>query len=74
MASITQQKPKTPETGSPWRGFRSGLWQKEINVRAFILQNFEPYEGDECFLASATERTEALWDKLNALFIEERKK
>jgi formate C-acetyltransferase len=74
MASIAQHKPKTPETGSPWRGFRSGLWQKEVNVRAFILQNYEPYEGDESFLASATKRTEALWDKLNALFIEERKK
>ncbi|HXK12061.1 MAG TPA: formate C-acetyltransferase [Vicinamibacteria bacterium] len=74
MASIAPFKPKTPETGGPWRGFRSGLWQKEINVRAFILQNYEPYEGDESFLASATERTEALWDRLNELFIEERKK
>jgi formate C-acetyltransferase len=74
MASIAQRKPKTPETGSPWRGFQSGLWQKEINVRAFILQNYEPHEGDEGFLASATERTEALWDRLNELFIEERKK
>jgi formate C-acetyltransferase len=74
MASIARHMPKTPEAGSPWRGFRPGLWQKEINVRAFILQNYEPYEGDEGFLASATERTEALWDKLNALFIEERKK
>src|SRR5512139_2550457 len=74
MASIAQHKPKTPETGSPWRGFRSGLWQKEFNVRAFILQNYEPYEGSEGFLASATERTEALWDRLNELFVEERRK
>jgi len=74
MASIAPFKPQTPETGGPWQGFRSGLWQKEINVRAFILQNYEPYEGDESFLASATERTEALWDRLNELFIAERKR
>ena len=36
---------------SPWRGFRTGLWQKEINVRDFIQQNYEPYDGDESFLA-----------------------
>jgi formate C-acetyltransferase len=59
---------------NPWRGFRSGLWQKEINVRDFIQQNYEPYEGDESFLASATDRTEAIWEKLNALFVEERRK
>ena len=30
-----------------------GLWQSEINVRDFIQQNYEPYEGDESFLAPA---------------------
>ena len=59
---------------SPWRGFRTGLWQKEIDVRDFIQQNYTPYDGNEAFLASATERTEAIWEKLNALFLEERKK
>jgi formate C-acetyltransferase len=59
---------------SPWRGFRTGLWQKEINVRDFIQQNYEPYEGDESFLESATERTRKIWDRLNELFVEERKK
>ncbi len=42
MASIARYKPQSSESGSPWRGFRSGLWEKEINVRAFILQNYEP--------------------------------
>jgi formate C-acetyltransferase len=74
MASTAPKETKAEGAGSPWRGFRSGLWQKEVNVRAFILQNYEPYEGDESFLASATERTEALWEKLNELFVEERKK
>ena len=40
-----------------WEGFTPGLWQKEINVRDFIQQNYKPYEGDESFLAPATERT-----------------
>jgi formate C-acetyltransferase len=62
------------ETASPWRGFRSGLWQTDINVRDFIQQNYEPYDGDEKFLAPATERTLCIWNKLQALFVEERKK
>src|SRR5437870_6470560 len=59
---------------SPWEGFKPGLWQKEINVRDFIQQNYEPYEDDGSFLASATERTKKLWGRLNELFVEERKK
>jgi len=57
-----------------WEGFTPGLWQKEINVRDFIQQNYKPYEGDESFLAPATERTTKIWARLNELFIEERKK
>jgi len=57
-----------------WAGFRPGLWQSEINVRDFIQQNYEPYEGDETFLAPATQRTKKIWDRLNELFVEERKK
>lgn len=59
---------------SPWQGFKTGLWQREINVRDFIQQNYEPYEGDESFLAPATERTKELWQRLNELFVEEQKK
>ena len=40
-----------------WEGFNIGLWQNEINVRDFIQQNYTPYEGNESFLAPATERT-----------------
>jgi formate C-acetyltransferase len=67
-------KPKSPEPSAPWEGFRPGLWQKEINVRDFIQQNYTPYEGDAAFLAPATPRTQELWKKLMALFVEERKK
>ncbi len=73
MDVITSHDAKTG-TAAPWHGFRTGLWQKEINVRDFIQQNYEPYDGDESFLAKATPRTLAIWDKLQALFIEERKK
>jgi formate C-acetyltransferase len=58
----------------PWEGFRPGLWQNEINVRDFIQQNYEPYYGDEAFLAPATARTARIWDQLTALFVEERRK
>jgi formate C-acetyltransferase len=59
---------------SPWEGFRGSLWQKELNVRAFIQLNYTPYDGDASFLAPATERTKQIWDKLTDLFVEERKK
>jgi len=61
-------------TVSPWSGFQTGLWQKEINVRDFIQQNYVPYDGDGVFLASATDRTKNIWARLNDLFLEERKR
>ena len=73
MATVSQEK--TAEgAAAPWNGFRTGLWQKEINVRDFIQQNYTPYEDDGSFLKGATPRTEHIWDILKKLFIEERKK
>jgi len=63
-----------PKKATAWDGFQSGLWQKEINVRDFIQQNYQPYDGDESFLATATARTKNLWARLSELFLEERKK
>lgn len=51
-----------------WTGFNGGAWQEDINVRDFIQKNYTPYEGDESFLAGATDRTEKLMTKLNHLF------
>jgi formate C-acetyltransferase len=62
------------ESAHPWYGFRTGLWNKDINVRDFIQTNYEPYDGDERFLAHATSRTEDLWATVKSLFIEERRK
>jgi formate C-acetyltransferase len=74
MAATKQPGTATPEQLSPWRGFQESLWQKEINVRDFIQQNYEPFEGDESFLAPATERTQRIWGRLNELFLAERQK
>ena len=32
-----------------------------------------PYEGDESFLTGPTDRTRTVWDKVSALFPEERR-
>ncbi len=55
-----------------WNGFKSGAWQNEINVRDFIQQNYKAYEGDDSFLAGATERTNEMMKKVNSLFKLER--
>ena len=55
-----------------WQGFKSGVWQDEINVRDFIQQNYAAYTGDSAFLAGPTERTTALMKKVQALFALER--
>jgi formate C-acetyltransferase len=59
----------TASTAQPeaWRGFKPGLWQRDINVRWFIQRNYTPYEGDGAFLAPAIERTRRLWKRLEEL-------
>ena len=57
-----------------WRGFKPGLWQRDVNVRWFLQTNYTPYDGDGAFLAPATERTQRIWKTLEAMFVEERKK
>ncbi len=55
-----------------WNGFVGGAWQNEINVRDFIQKNYKEYTGDDSFLAGATERTNAMMEKVQALFKLER--
>ena len=57
-----------------WKGFKSGVWQEEINVRDFIQCNYKEYMGDAAFLSSATPRTKKLMEKVEALFKLEREK
>ncbi|HET7512367.1 MAG TPA: hypothetical protein VFJ88_06355 [Chthoniobacterales bacterium] len=53
--------PKEPDTAEAWRGFKPGLWERDVNVRWFIQQNYTPYHGDDSFLAPATDRTKKIW-------------
>nr|WP_229691555.1 formate C-acetyltransferase [Sphaerisporangium melleum] len=43
-------------------------------MRDFIQANYTPYEGDERFLAGATERTRRVWEEIAAMFPEERRR
>mgnify|MGYP002515571511 CR=1 FL=1 len=55
-----------------WKGFKTGKWSEEIDVRDFVQNNYKQYEGDESFLAEPTEATNKLWGKLKQLQKEER--
>lgn len=52
--------------------FVQGTWNEKIDVRDFIVKNYTPYEGDESFLAPATEKTKKLWGKVLELMKKER--
>ena len=57
-----------------WEGFAGRKWKQQIDVRDFIQNNYTPYDGDESFLADATEATDKLWGALQKLQKEERAK
>ena len=57
-----------------WRGFKGTHWVDEIDVRDFVQNNFTQYNGDESFLAPATENTDKLWGMLQDLQKQERAK
>ena len=54
------------------KDLKEGRWTKEIDVRGFIQANYTPYEGDDSFLAGATENTKQLWEEVMELFKKER--
>ncbi|MCL2224972.1 MAG: formate C-acetyltransferase [Defluviitaleaceae bacterium] len=56
-----------------WDGFKKGAWTEEVNLRDFIQRNVTPYEGDDTFLAPATECTAKLWAQVCELINEENK-
>ena len=55
-----------------WNNFKTGSWTKNVDVRNFIQTNYTPYEGDDSFLAGATEATTKLWAEVSELFKKER--
>ena len=57
-----------------WQGFKTGRWNKNIDVREFIQLNYSLYEGDDEFLEGPTKATETLWDQVMQLSKEERER
>lgn len=63
------------QTQAAWEGFVTGPWTSEVDVRDFIQRNYNPYEGDDSFLAGPTEKTKRLWETLDSKYLSvERKK
>ncbi len=72
---IAEEPPVERDTTTEaWRGFQFGAWQRESNVRVIIQQTYRPYNGNESFLAPATERTQSIWNRLRELFKQEHAK
>ena len=57
-----------------WRGFKGTHWVDEVDVRDFVQNNYTQYNGDDSFLAPATESTDKLWGILQDLQKQERAK
>jgi formate C-acetyltransferase len=55
-----------------WQGFTTGVWQKEVNVRDFILKNYTEYKGNDSFLTGPTDATNKLWAQVMDLTSQER--
>ena len=57
-----------------WRGFTGTKWLDEVNMRQFIQDNYDSYDGDASFLEKPTEATDKLWGMLKELQKQERAK
>ena len=74
MNVLIEETTDRSTTQEAWRGFSTGVWESKIDVRDFIQRNYTPYRGTADFLAPATARTRALWEKLGGLFERERER
>ena len=68
------KKEETTVTIDPWKGFKKGAWQNEINVSDFILSNYKEYKGDDSFLCGKSEKTTKIMNKVEKLLALEAKK
>jgi len=57
-----------------WKNFKGETWKKEINVSAFIDDNFTEYTGDDSFLQGKSKKTNSVWTKCEKLLQKEMKK
>lgn len=54
--------------------FKTGRWEKNLDVRNFVHLNYTQYNEDESFLQPATKRTEKIWKKVSDLIALEQEK
>lgn len=54
MATV---KTNTEVFEKAWEGFKGTDWKEKASVSRFVQANYTPYDGDESFLAGATERS-----------------
>lgn len=57
-----------------WKNFKGGNWCNKIDVRDFIQNNYNSYEGNQEFLSKTTPKTDKVWSKCTELLKEELKK
>lgn len=56
-----------------WNLFKGEIWKDKVDVKNFILENYQEYIGDESFLESTTEKTKKLWEECQELLNQELK-
>lgn len=57
-----------------WNNFKGEKWKNEIDVAAFIADNYTEYLGDDSFLCPMTNKTKKVWSKCEKLLKEEMEK
>ncbi|MFD2670615.1 formate C-acetyltransferase [Marinicrinis sediminis] len=67
MSVVESEVKRQSESRDPWRGFAFGKWMNQVDVKDFLDRNISPYEGDDQFLAGATEATKKLWERISEL-------
>lgn len=50
-----------------WKDFKGDKWRLEINMRDFIQNNYNAYNGNKDFLSPSTKATDILWEKVQLL-------
>ncbi|HPZ23946.1 MAG TPA: formate C-acetyltransferase [Bacilli bacterium] len=50
-----------------WKNFKGDTWKNEINVKDFIVNNYDKYDGNESFLAGVSNKTSKVWSKCEEL-------
>ena len=63
----------TNNENNEWNGFNGGIWQNEINVADFIMNNYTQYTGDDAFLSGISEKTSKVLKRVEKLLEKEAK-